>query len=402
MLELEEARARILTAIRPLVIERVPLAAAASRVLGEKLIAPIDLPPFDNSAMDGYAVRSADLRGASASSPVTLRQTAQVPAGAFSSQIIAPGCCVRLFTGSPLPPAADAVLMQEDTEPVDGACIRCRAEVEPGENIRCRGEDVRAGAVLGEVGEIVSAGALGLFAAVGLEAIAVHRQPRVALLATGSELVEAGQARLAGQIYESNRVALAPLVQAAGGLVHISQLVPDTADELHAALERAFAECDAVVTSGGVSVGEHDLVKQVFEQLGGHLDFWKVAIKPGRPFVFGQWRGRFLFGLPGNPVSALVTCGLLVYPALRQFQGASSLTLPAHPACLQETIENRNGRRHFMRVWVDSLGQVRSAGRQASHLLGSMARANALLDVPPRTIWPPGTSVSVLRLPGWT
>jgi molybdopterin molybdotransferase len=221
--------------------------------------------------------------------------------------------------------------------------------------------------------------------------------PAVGILATGSELQEPGHPLDPGQIYESNRIALASLAVGASAEPRIFPLVPDDAGETLAALKEAFAQCDAVITSGGVSVGEMDLVKSAFEQLGGELQFWRVAIRPGRPFVFGRWHEKLLFGLPGNPVSAWVTFLLLVRPALLRWQGATSLGLPAHPGFLAESLSNRGDRRHFVRVKVTPEGQVHSAGVQASHFLSSLAAANGLVDMPRQTTLAPGTPVQVMR-----
>jgi molybdopterin molybdotransferase len=219
----------------------------------------------------------------------------------------------------------------------------------------------------------------------------------VGLLATGSELTEPGQPLAAGRIYESNRAALAALVARTGAVPKTFPIVADVLDGTRQALAAAFNQCDAVVTSGGVSVGEYDFLKRAFEQIGGELAFWKVAIKPGRPFAFGRLRGKLLFGLPGNPVSALVTFLLLVRPALLRWQGATGVSLPAHPAVLVEPLANQGERRHFMRVKVDSAGKVYSTGIQASHVLSSLAAANGLVDVPAHTTLAAGSAVAVLR-----
>ncbi len=399
MLELEAARELILAAIQPLPPECIPVSAAVGRVAAAAVHAPLDLPPFDNSAMDGYAVRASDLVGAGAETPVALKLAGRVPAGEIFTSPVEPGTCVRIFTGSPLPPGADAVVMQEDTRlaPEQPDTVSFLDRAKPLENLRLRGEDVKRGTPLLVAGDDVNAGAAALFAALGLSEISVGRRPQIGLLATGSELIEAGQPLAPGKIYESNRVGLAALIARAGGVPRVFPLVPDTRAATRAALETAFVDCDGVVTSGGVSVGEHDHVKDAFAQLGGETGFWKVAIKPGKPFVFGRWRGKFLFGLPGNPVSAFVTFLLLVRPALRRWQGATRWNLPAHPGVLAETLANSGDRRHFVRVYVDDSGAVRSAGPQASHILGSLARANGLVDVPPRSQLTVGLVVPVLR-----
>jgi molybdopterin molybdotransferase len=307
------------------------------------------------------------------------------------------GTSVRLFTGSPLPRGADAVVMQEDTREGPPDEVLVLDPVRPWENVRFRGEDVKHGAPLLAPGEILTIGRIALLASIGLAQVGVGRRPAVGILATGSELREAGGPLAPGQIYESNRASLTPLIERAGGKAASYPIVKDTMDETRAALERALRECDIVVTCGGVSVGEMDFVKAAFESLGGRLQFWKVAIKPGRPFVFGQLAEKILFGLPGNPVSALVTFLLLVRPALLRWQGATDVSLPAHPGTLTEPFANPGARRHFMRVFAENTGKVRSAGIQASHILSSVAGANGLVEIPARTTFSAGATVSVLR-----
>jgi len=398
VIQLEEAQQRILDTLPAPVVERVEITNGDGRFLVENILAAVDLPPFDNSAMDGYAVRAVDVAGASATSPVRLRVVGRIPAGGGFDGDIHAGECVRLFTGSLLPRGADAVVMQEETRTEagqpDGVLICDRAQ--PNENIRRGGEDVQRGDLIGRRGEALTPGCIALLAAAGISDAAVGQRPVVGLLATGSELREAGQSLAPGQIYESNRAALAPLITRAGGVPMIFPLVSDTLAATCAALETAFAECDAVVTSGGVSVGEMDFVKAAFEQLGGELQFWKVAIRPGKPFVFGRHGKKFLFGLPGNPVSAFVTFLLLVRPALRRWQGATETGLRSYPGVLGEMLANRGDRRHFVRVCVDASGRVFSAGRQASHALSSLAEADGLVDLTAGQVHPVGTTVNVL------
>jgi len=399
MLEFEEALARVLAAVPAPTHENVSLNEAAGRVLAERIRSPLDLPSFDNSAMDGYALRAADVASAKPDSPVRLRLAGKVPAGeTFEGQVTA-ATCVRLFTGSPLPPGADAVVMQEETrvEPNTAGEVLVLAPIRPGENVRLRAEDVKQGSTLAEAGELLTAGRIGLLAAVGLPSVLAGRRPVVGLLATGSELQEPGQPLAPGRIYESNRIALAAVLKLAGAIPAAFPLVADVLVATRTALAEAFSQCDAVVTSGGVSVGEMDFIKHAFEQMGGELQFWKVAIKPGRPFAFGCYRGKLLFGLPGNPISALVTFLLLVRPALLRWQGASDVSLPVHAGVLAEALVNHGERRHFMRVKLDPAGRVRSAGKQASHVLSSMAAANGLVDVPPDTTLAAGAAVPVLR-----
>jgi len=399
MLELEQAREKILAAISPLPAESISLSEAGGRILAQKIICPTDLPNFDNSAMDGFAIRSTDLISASENTPVSLRLIGKIPAGEIFSGSVAAGTCVRIFTGSPMPRGADAVVMQEDTrpDPANAENILFLEKNQPWENIRLRGEDVKKNSALLDAGEKLNAMRLSLLAATGISEVRVTRQPMVALLATGSELREPGQPLEPGSIFESNRIGISALIREAGAIPKFFPLVPDDLAATIAALEKAFSECDLVITSGGVSVGEFDFVKTAFEQLGGKMEFWKVAIKPGKPFVFGHWREKFLFGLPGNPVSALVTCFLLATPALFRLQGAKEISLPSHPGRLSEPLANRGERRHFVRVIVDTAGNVRSSGVQASHILGALAQANGLVDVPPQTTFAADATVQVLR-----
>ena len=375
------------------------LTDAADRVLAEPVVSLVDLPRFDNSAMDGYAVRTADLVAARTEQPVSLRVIGEVAAGAVFADKVAAGTCVRLFTGSPLPEGANAVVMQEDTrlDPLQPGTVWFLAAVRPWENVRLRGEDAKRGARLAEAGDRLTFGQIGLLAAAGLLELKVSRQPRVALLATGSELAESGGPLQPGQIYESNRAMLAALLKRAGARPDIFPLVPDTMEATRSALERALARCDAAITTGGVSVGEFDFVRAALEQMGGELNFWKVSIKPGKPFAFGRVGRKFLFGLPGNPVSALVTFLLLARPALKRMQGTSEAGLSQGPGTLTGSLTNSSDRRHFMRVVQDHAGRVRSVGAQASHLLSSIANANGLVDVPPLTTFAAGSTVTVLR-----
>lgn len=397
MLDLETAVARVLAALPAPQVDRISLTESAGRILAEPVISPLDLPAFDNSAMDGYAVRAADIRTAKADAPVRLRLKGRIAAGeAFNSEL-SPGECLRLFTGAPIPSGADAVVMQEDTRVEDDVVHICDAAPR-GENIRFQGEDVRRGGTLAETGTEISPGLIGLLGAVGLGEVSVGRRPTVGLLATGSELREAGQPLAAGQIYESNRALLAPLITRAGGVPKAYPLVRDSLETTRTALEQAIRDCDIVISSGGVSVGEMDFVKAAFESLGGKLQFWRVAIRPGKPFVFGTLGGKYLFGLPGNPVSALVTFLLLTRPALRRWQGAREVSLPRQPGLLAEPLTNFGKRRHFLRVRVAADGKVYSAGRQASHALASLAVADGLVDLTAGANLAAGANLEVLRV----
>ena len=385
MLSLEEAVEQSLAAAPLLGTETVQLAHTAGRFAAVDANASVALPGFDNSAMDGYAVQSRDLRSATPDSPVALSCIGMIPAGTEPACAVDEGTCIRIFTGSPIPDGADAVIMQEDCriEPGDERTIRCNDSVKPWENVRLKGEDIREGDKVIAAGTRLTAGTIGLLAATGHGTLEVGLQPKVGLVATGSELVEPPNDLQPGEIYESNRTMLASLVAPANGLPTQYPIVPDSLEATVDALERAFAENDVVVTSGGVSVGDHDHVRPAIERLRGSLDFWKIAVKPGKPFVLGQAGGKPLFGLPGNPVSALVTFLLLVQPALLKMQGATEWGLPKRPGLLAEALANRGDRRHFVRVTLDANGLVRSIGGQRSHMLGSLAKSNGLVDLPP-------------------
>ncbi len=400
MLSLEEAVGRSLLAVPLLGTETVPLADTAGRFAAVDANANVALPGFDNSAMDGYAVRSRDLHGATTKSPVALSCIGVIPAGTESAGTVDEGTCMRIFTGSPIPAGADTVIMQEDcrADLGDERTVRCNDSVRPWENVRLKGEDIREGDTVVAAGTRLTAGTIGLLAATGHGSLEVGLQPKVGLVATGSELIEPPDDLQPGEIYESNRTMLASLVARANGLPTRYPIVPDSLEATVDALERAFAENDAVVTSGGVSVGDHDHVRPAIEQLGGALDFWQVAVKPGKPFVLGQAGGKPLFGLPGNPVSALVTFLLLVRPALLKMQGATEWGLAKRPGLLAEALANRGDRRHFVRVTHDADGLVRSAGGQRSHMLGSLAKANGFVDLPPDSRLAKGDPVEVLLI----
>ena len=383
MLELETAQDRILALARSLGSERLTLAEAQDRFVFEPLFAGVPLPLFDNSAMDGYAVRSEDIGLASRENPILLKLAGRIAAGEPPAASVSKGTCVRVFTGSPLPSGADAVVMQEDTEMEGGlgGTLKVLECVRPWENIRFAGEDLKMGSCVAEQGDLVTSGRIALLAAVGCAEVVVGRQPVVGIIATGSELRAAGELPGPGQIYESNRSGLAALVRKAGAKARVFPIVRDAPAEIKEALAIAANECDTVVTAGGVSVGEFDFVKAAFAELGGELDFWRVAIKPGKPFALGRWGGKLLFGLPGNPVSAFVTFLMLVRPALLKMQGAREIFLPVRHAILTEPLTNRGDRRHFVRVHVDARGRARSAGTQSSHILASLSLANGLVNL---------------------
>ncbi len=399
MLELEDALKKILFTVEPLGTETLPLEESMDRFLASPVISQIDLPPFDNSAMDGYAVRAEDVQSASRKNPAVLKLIGTVAAGESSAPGVNSGSCIRIFTGSLLPQGATAVVMQEDTRTVsaDANQIEILDSVKPWENIRFAGEDVKSGAVLLRTGHKLTASACSLAAACGFSSMSVFRKPVVGLLATGSELVAAGQPLEPGRVYESNRIGLSVLARRSGAIPKIYPLVKDSLQTTASALNTAFEECDVVITSGGVSVGEFDFVKSAFEKIGGELSFWKIAIKPGKPFVFGRLRDKLLFGLPGNPVSALITAFLLVRPTLLRMQGAEKIAPLRHPVTLCDSIFNYGDRRHFIRISIDADGSAKPVKIQGSHILSGLAEADGLIDVPPKTVLTARSTVNAIR-----
>ncbi|HJR24508.1 MAG TPA: gephyrin-like molybdotransferase Glp [Acidimicrobiales bacterium] len=383
MIPLEEARAHVLERVAPLVPTRVAVADAVGLVLAEAVTAPADVPPFDNTAMDGYAVQAADTVGASEAIPVRLPVVAEVAAGHPADAALEPGQAMRIFTGAPMPVGADAVVMVEATERLDdGAAVAIHVEVAPGLHVRPAGDDLRAGdAVFGE-GEVLTPGHLGVLAGIGATDVLAHPRPRVGVLSTGDELVPPGQPLGPGQIHDSNRLTLLALVREAGGEAVDLGLVRDDEAAITATIERGAAGCDVLLTSGGVSMGDSDLVKVVLDRIG-ELRWMQIAIKPAKPFAFGLAAGTPVLGLPGNPVSSMVAFELLARPALCRLAGHGEVLRPTTPAVAGEDLRRKpDGKVHFVRVVVaraeDGSLVARSAGGQGSHHLTAMARADAL------------------------
>jgi molybdopterin molybdotransferase len=383
MVSPSDAARRVVAGVTPLPTERRPLDAARDLILAADISSPIDLPPWDNSAMDGYAVRSADITAPG----VTLRIEDVIPAGATPARPITPGGCARIFTGAPLPPGADSVIRQEDVTALDGA-IRVNDTRDAGRNVRPRGEDLRRGAVALVKGTVLEAAQLGLLAAIAEREVPVHRRPRVALLTSGDELADLDQreAILAGRkIASSNSYALRAMVRAAGGDVVDLGIARDDPDDVRRRLEAGARTADLVVTSAGVSVGEHDYLRGALDQLGGTLVFWRVTMRPGGTTAFGTIGNVPWLGLPGNPVSTIVTFELFARPLMRAMLGHTRLFRRAVNVRLDEPARAGHGLRHYLRAVVEhGSGELhaRLAGAQGSAILSSMAVANALLIVP--------------------
>ena len=400
MLAVAEARGIILSAVRTRPAQAVPLMEALDCVLALNVVSPINLPLWDNSAVDGYAVHSSDVADANESSPIHLRVTATVPAGAAAGERLGPQACARIFTGAPIPEGADAVVMQEDTRPHHEGYIAVEESVEPGENIRRAGDDVTKDEIVLRAGGVLGAAQLGMVAAVGLAQLAICPRPRVGVLVTGAEIVEPGRSLRAGQIYDANSYSLCALVKQAGCAPVELGIADDTREDLNEKIDYGLSGCDAVITVGGVSVGEYDLVKDVLAELGCEQKFWKIAMRPGKPFVFGARGDKLVFGLPGNPVSATVTFLILVRPALLKMRGLAEIDLPTVTAEAAEDFVNGGDRAHYMRATLRRDGEkwlAKPMPRQGSHVISSLANANCLVEVPEETTIPQGHPVRAIR-----
>ena len=381
-----EAARFILGHMEPLETERRPLRETLDAVLAEEVTSPLDLPPWDNSAMDGYAVRSADVTG-----PVELDVIESVAAGQFPSKPVGPGQATRIFTGAPLPDGADGVIRQEDTEPLPNGRVAIRNARDAGKNLRRRGEDIRKGAVALPAGTVLGPAQLGVLASLAHERPVVYRTPRVAFMGSGDEIVDldAKADILAGRkIASSNSYTLDGMIRRAGAQPIDLGIARDTKESLREHLERAReGNADLLVTTAGVSVGEHDLVRDVLQELGGELKLWRVQMRPGAPLGFGALHGKPWIGLPGNPVSTMVTFELFVRPAIRRLAGHTLPFRRTVPVVVREAITLGPKLRHYLRAIVQagdsgSSLDVRLTGPQGSGILTSMARANALLIVP--------------------
>ena len=378
LLTVDEALERILARVAPLPARTLDLADTLGGVLAEDVVADRDVPPFRNSAMDGYAVRGEDV----ATAPVRLRVTGAVAAGGLPEGRVGSGEAVRIMTGAPMPEGADTVVRVEDTREA-GAAVEITVPTARGTSVRAAGEDIRSGSTVLAAGRLLRPAEIGVLAALGRARVRVTATPRVAVLSTGDELVELDAALGPGRIRDANRYSLGAAVRAAGCDPWPLGIARDTADDLRRALVSASA-ADAIVTSGGVSVGDHDHVKPVVESMGT-MDFWSIAIRPGRPLAFGELGPRRtpIFGLPGNPVSALLTFELFVRPALLRMAGRASVHRPRARAVLVEDVEKPAGLRFFARGVHDAAaGTVRTTGPQGSGILTSMALANCLIDLP--------------------
>jgi molybdopterin molybdotransferase len=386
-LTVREASTRILADARPIGVERVSLVDALGRVLAEDVRSPIEHPAWDNSSMDGYAVRGIDVAAASAMTPIVLPVLETVPAGQRPSKALAPNSATRIMTGAPIPDGADSVVRVEDTDGgIDRVEIRDARDV--GRNVRPRGEDLRPGDLVAARGTVLGAAQIGVLASVGAGIISVHRRPRVAILASGDELVDIDrfdEVVRGDRIVSSNSYTLRAAVVAAGAEPVYLGIVGDDPAAYEERL-RAAPACDLLITSGGVSVGAFDFTKDVLQRMGAAMQLWRVAMRPGAPVGFGMLGEMAWLGLPGNPVSALVTFELFARPLIRRLRGETAVFPRTVPVRVRDDVSIAAPLTHFMRAtleWTSDGVWARLTGPQGSGLLTSMARATALLVISP-------------------
>jgi len=398
MIKVGKALGSVLGSVRVLDSKKVELRASLDKVLAENVYAGSDIPPFPNSAMDGYALIASDTEGVSSTHPRRLRVVEDLKAGYVATRSLDEGEAIRIMTGAPLPQGADAVIMVEDTKKVQSLKLKVASEreghkdefveilreVKPGENVRWAGEDLRKGALVIEKGKVIGPAEIGLLASLGMDKVETIRVPKIAILATGDELIEVDKALVPGKIRSSNSYTLYGQVLRCGGIPVDLGIVRDAREEIRTKIESGLG-CDMLLTSGGVSVGDYDLVKDVLAELGTEMKFWKVAMKPGKPLAFGLIRGKPVFGLPGNPVSCMIIFEQFVRPAILKMSGRTRLNRPEVLAVLRENIKKKPGRKHFLRAWVeleDGQYRAKTTGPQGSGILRSMSLANGLMIIP--------------------
>lgn len=396
MIGVEEARERILAFFAQLDVEDRAISDALGQVSTEEIVGRFDVPPWDNSAMDGYALRATDIEGAHPQAPVTLKVVGAVAAGEVPTQTVSHGAAVRIMTGAPIPAGADAVAPFEDTDEGERKTggtvpdeIAVRVAVPPGGNVRPAGGDIAAGEKVIEAGTVLRASEIGVLASLGRGTVRVVRRPVAAILATGNELIEPPEPYRPGKIYNSNSYGVAAAVRAAGGIPKRLGIARDTVEAISAVLQEGAAAADVVITTAGVSKGDYDLVKDVLAR-HGRIELWSVRMRPAKPLAFGMLSGEGgrqvpLLGLPGNPVSALVAFEQLGRPALYKMMGRDDYERPTVRAVLEEPIHNHDARRVYARAVVtkrDGTYYARLTGEQSSNVLTSMSRANGLAICP--------------------
>ncbi len=405
MISVVEARDAILNRIRPVGVERVDIVSARGRVLAEDVHATRNQPPWDNSAMDGYAVRSADTIPLSPDTPAELEIVEDLPAGYVAKRSVGPGQAIHIMTGAPVPEGADTIVRAERALRVDDNRVRILEPVGSGTDLRRAGEDIRDGDLIIPAGMLIRPAEVGLLASTNRSHVSVYRRPRVAVLSTGDEIVDVDEPLEDGKIVDSNGYALTALVADAGGIPLRLGICPDTQEALEQALRDGLV-ADAIITSGGVSVGEYDYVKAALEAVGTSMAFWKVNMTPGRPLAFGAIDDTIVFGLPGNPVASMVTFELFMRPALLKMQGYSHFYRPTIKAVLSEDITKSIGRKQFIRVTLERRGDTFFASRtgsQGSGILRSMSIADGLaVSHEDQEFMKAGQEIEVMLLGGYS
>jgi molybdopterin molybdotransferase len=383
MISVEEALDRILSYINPLGFEKVSILEGLGRVIAEDVYANRDIPPLDNSGMDGYAVRWEDIQNASKDHPIRLKVVEDLPAGFVSKKRLEKGEAIRIMTGAPIPKGADTVVQVEDTVK-EGIFVRILNAVPLGENIRKAGEDVRDGDRVMSKGDLIRPAEVGMLASIRRSFISVYQKPLVAILCTGDELADVDEVLDEGKIVSSNSYTLASQVKDCGAMPLLLGIAKDRKEEIEQKLRQGI-RADVIISSAGVSVGDYDFVKDALKDLGMEMVFWKVAMRPGQPLAFGTIAGKPVFGLPGNPVSSMISFEQFVRPSLLKMMGRRQLFRPVIEAILREDIQKKRGRRHFIRGSV-SLEKdqyvVTTTGEQGSGILRSMVKANGLIIIP--------------------
>ncbi len=412
MISVEEALDRVLGFFAVLEEEEKPLLECLGQVLAKDVYAPFDVPQHDNSAMDGYAVQAKSIEGADEAHPKILRVVGEVAAGSTTEVKVEPGTSVRIMTGAPLPPGADVVVPFEATDEVDrrraslpGAEVGIRCGLPEGSNVRRSGEDIAKGQLAVMWGSVLRPSELGVLASLGNAMASVIRRPVVGILATGDEVLDVNESLLPGRVYNSNSYSLAAQVLSCGGIPRLLGVAADNIEQLSVALQSGL-DCDMLITSGGVSLGDYDMVKQVLAS-EGDISFWTVRMKPGKPLAFGTFQrdnGKRVphLGLPGNPVSSMITFEVFARPAIAKMMGKRHLAKPSIFAIMEDSIQNSDGRRIFARVMVSKReGKYFASltGTQGSGVLTSMAKADGLAIIPETTSEVrPGTTVEVMLL----
>jgi molybdopterin molybdotransferase len=401
MIALDEAQSLICQQIKSLQTEKTSILEAYERVLAEDIHAPLNLPPFNRSPLDGYALQGEDTQGANPNQPCRLKIIEKIPAGYAPQKLIVPGTAARIFTGAPIPPGANTVVRQEDTREEQDEVVILQT-VAPFSNFSRCGEDVIRGERVIESGQLLNPACIGMLASMGMVDVSVFQRPRVGIISTGDELVAPPQPLPIGKIYNSNLYTFAGLVARSGGLPKLYPTVVDQVSLQQQALRQALQENDLVITTGGVSVGEFDVVNEAIEALGGTLLFWRIAMKPGTPALAAKVGDKLVIALSGNPAAATITYHLLVHPAIQLMGGCKELGLTIVQAKSEDVFSKTSGQRRFLRAKAyhrDGQLWVKLTGKQNPGVLKSMLYSNALIDLPPRQALTQGDMVNIILLP---